>query len=91
MDKFTPTPHQLMALVFIADHIAEKKYAPTLREIAADAGVTFHRAQELVQSLVRRGCIRLNGERKSCRRVALTHWGEFQVFGEIRSAKGSAA
>jgi len=54
----SPSPRQTQVLQIIARHMDERGYPPTLREIAAECGLSTARApHNLVLALERHGCI----------------------------------
>lgn len=53
-----PSPRQFDVLRFIASHIDEQGYRPTLRELCAGTGITStNAANQHVQALVHKGLI----------------------------------
>lgn len=52
-----PTEKQLDTLAFVACHIADKRYAPTVREVAAHFGIAVQAANDRIRALVRKGSL----------------------------------
>jgi len=57
-----PTPRQAQVLAYIRDHLAQRGYSPSIREIASHLGVrSTYTVTGHLQALVKKGLLRTGG------------------------------
>ncbi len=89
-----PAKRQLETLKFIGDFSADNGFPPSIREMAAHFNRSTTAVQEVVIALQKKGCLAEShyppygdGRLRASRSLLLTHWGEFQCYGEIAAAR----